>query len=57
MLFIQTSLSPAPIKLMEMSGAIAKPVAVRAGAHVRSMDYNVHMHMDNVKFAFSFSSK
>ena len=31
--------------------------AVLTGAHVRNMDYNVHMHVENVKFAFGFSSK
>ena len=40
-----------------LSGAIAKPVAVLAGVHVRNMDYNVHMHVDNVKFEYGFPSK
>ena len=46
MLPIQTSMPPAPMKLME---TIAKPVAVLAGAHVRNMDYNVHKHVEHAK--------
>ena len=30
------------------------PVAILAGAHVKNMDYKVHIHVDNVKFEFGF---
>ena len=57
MLPIQTSLSPAPIKLMEITRCNCKAGCSTGRCTCKKMDYIVHMHVENVKFEFGFSSK